>query len=203
MDNAGNSIASGTGQTTVVVGGSTATSVPLVAGPSACGNGVLDPIETCDDGNRFSFDGCDFRCHVENEHDAGMLPDAPTFALDGTMAGAGDVAPNGAADVAAREVTLDLLVTSDLSSPRPEAAQDGTPDLPGDSNADVVDAPRRWPGRHLKRRTCCCRWLWSPTTLPARPGVRRKSLLRKPLLERLHGLQLGQGARPVLDGTSR
>jgi cysteine-rich repeat protein len=34
------------------------------AGPN-CGNGVLDPGEQCDDGNRFNFDGCDSSCRYE------------------------------------------------------------------------------------------------------------------------------------------
>lgn len=31
-----------------------------------CGNGVLDPGEACDDGNRVSADGCDIHCQVES-----------------------------------------------------------------------------------------------------------------------------------------
>ena len=34
------------------------------AGPN-CGNGVLDPGEQCDDGNRFNLDGCDSSCRYE------------------------------------------------------------------------------------------------------------------------------------------
>ena len=32
------------------------------AGPENCGNGVLDPTEACDDGNRQSADGCEDNC---------------------------------------------------------------------------------------------------------------------------------------------
>jgi len=34
-------------------------------GDDECGNFVLDPGETCDDGNRFSRDGCNSRCQIE------------------------------------------------------------------------------------------------------------------------------------------
>jgi cysteine-rich repeat protein len=78
-DVAGNNVAHGTALTTIVVGGTATTSVVLAAGPSLCGNDVIDPGETCDDGNEFSFDECDFRCQVEGARlDAGHL-DAPTY----------------------------------------------------------------------------------------------------------------------------
>lgn len=32
------------------------------AGPDKCGNGALDPGETCDDGNRFDGDNCPANC---------------------------------------------------------------------------------------------------------------------------------------------
>ncbi len=33
--------------------------------PSACGNGIIDAGETCDDGNTVGGDGCDGNCHTE------------------------------------------------------------------------------------------------------------------------------------------
>jgi cysteine-rich repeat protein len=46
-------------------------SVELLAGPSQCGNAVIDPGEECDDGNRVSGDGCDFMCMLERASDGG------------------------------------------------------------------------------------------------------------------------------------
>jgi cysteine-rich repeat protein len=47
-------------------GGRTNASVELRAGASLCGNGVIDPGEECDDGNRVSGDGCSFECLRED-----------------------------------------------------------------------------------------------------------------------------------------
>jgi cysteine-rich repeat protein len=38
---------------------------PMCDGGLCCGNGVLDPGEDCDDGNRLNLDGCDSTCHYE------------------------------------------------------------------------------------------------------------------------------------------
>jgi len=35
------------------------------AWPTTCGDGVLDPLEFCDDGNSATTDGCDAKCEVE------------------------------------------------------------------------------------------------------------------------------------------
>jgi len=37
-----------------------------LGGCTACGNGVLDPGEGCDDGNIYSGDGCSNACVIEN-----------------------------------------------------------------------------------------------------------------------------------------
>jgi cysteine-rich repeat protein len=43
----------------------------LVAGPLTCGNDVVDPGETCDDGNHLAGDGCSPGCQLEVAPDAG------------------------------------------------------------------------------------------------------------------------------------
>ena len=58
-------VASGAGRATLSPGERAGVAVSLLAGPSPCGNGVSDPGEQCDDGGRFSGDGCDFRCQRE------------------------------------------------------------------------------------------------------------------------------------------
>jgi cysteine-rich repeat protein len=40
-------------------------SLILQCRPSTCGNGIVDPYEECDDGNRTAGDGCDPWCHLE------------------------------------------------------------------------------------------------------------------------------------------
>jgi cysteine-rich repeat protein len=57
------------GQTTLTVtstGTSTGTGTSTTdAGVAVCGNGILDPGETCDDGNTVSSDGCSAECQIE------------------------------------------------------------------------------------------------------------------------------------------
>jgi cysteine-rich repeat protein len=86
-------VASGTAQTIIAVGGQVQTSILLLAGPMLCGNGVIDPGEQCDDGNLFSFDSCDFRCMAQGlQFDAGAV-DSLTVET-----GIGDGAADGATD---------------------------------------------------------------------------------------------------------
>ena len=54
-----------TAQTTLSAGSQTTLSVTLARGNNLCGNGIMDPGEGCDDGNLYSFDGCDFNCQPE------------------------------------------------------------------------------------------------------------------------------------------
>ena len=50
-------------------------SVHLSAGEDLCGNKIMDPGETCDDGNLFSFDGCSCDCQLESPSSV-QQPDA-------------------------------------------------------------------------------------------------------------------------------
>ena len=105
-------LAHGTARTTIVVGSNATASVSLVAGPSLCGNGVVDPGDTCDDGNQFSFDGCDFRCQNENAQDDAGAPDGlPWNAKDTFLAL--DLAPDSATPDApySADLALDLKGT--------------------------------------------------------------------------------------------
>jgi cysteine-rich repeat protein len=69
-------VAHGTAQTDIIVGGMATVSIIVAAEASLCGNGVVDPGETCDDGNQFSFDGCDFHCQIEGPGADAGVPDA-------------------------------------------------------------------------------------------------------------------------------
>jgi cysteine-rich repeat protein len=95
-------VASATAQTLIVVGDKVAVPVVLAAGPLLCGNGTIDPGESCDDGNLISFDGCDFRCQAES-----ALPDAgPVDTARGL-----DVVPDARLDVSISDVSLDIVAS--------------------------------------------------------------------------------------------
>jgi fibro-slime domain-containing protein len=114
LDVAGNSVAHGTAQTTIIVGDTATASVVVSTGPSLCGNMIIDPGETCDDGNQFSFDGCDFRCQSEGQNppmDAGLADAAPPDTAKDTNSTqdlAGELAMRDVPYIA--EVAVDLKV---------------------------------------------------------------------------------------------
>ena len=47
---------------------------------SACGNGVLDPGEDCDDGNALNLDGCDRTCGFEQSQRIAARGEGPGHA---------------------------------------------------------------------------------------------------------------------------
>jgi cysteine-rich repeat protein len=70
--------------------------VSVVLAPVAiavCGNGVLDPGEQCDDGNRISGDGCSFTCTLEvgplSSEDGGVEDDGGTAGAPDLATGSG------------------------------------------------------------------------------------------------------------------
>lgn len=75
-----------------------------------CGNGVVDPGETCDDGNQNAGDGCSATCQVEGQTiDLGTAPAGRTFigsVNSGQLANVaiGDVTNDGVLDVVMAEV---------------------------------------------------------------------------------------------------
>ena len=127
VDNAGINVAHGTAQAVIVVGGSVTTTVVLTAGPTLCGNDSIEPGETCDDGNQFSFDGCDFRCQVEIPmRDAGVpdtsVPEAGN--LDSLADGPDDMARMDAPSFGndgGPEIASDTEVPADLLPPQLDA----------------------------------------------------------------------------------
>jgi formylglycine-generating enzyme len=130
LDAAGQTVASGTAETVIVVGGQVTVYSVLTPGPMLCGNGVTDPGEECDDGNLVSFDGCDFRCRAE-----GVGPDAGV--VDGATPDIEDV--GGVADVPVdkpvTETARDAIVPRDLT------VDAGLPDAPrvADAASDRMD----------------------------------------------------------------
>jgi cysteine-rich repeat protein len=85
-------VANGAGSATLSQGSTTQLTITLHAGASLCGNGVIDPGEQCDDGNRISEGVCDFMCRLPAGSDGG--------AGAGGAVGAGGV--GGAAGVGGR-----------------------------------------------------------------------------------------------------
>src|SRR5262249_965732 len=56
--------------------------------PAACGNGVVEPGEACDDGGTVAGDGCDAACQIETGFACGHTPSTCTSGCgDGTVAG--------------------------------------------------------------------------------------------------------------------
>jgi sulfatase modifying factor 1 len=108
-------VASGTAQTIIVVGGRVQKSVTLAAGTMLCGNTVVDPGEQCDDGNLFSLDGCDFRCQLEGPQVDGGAIDGPTVETESW---------DGAADALVERTRVET---------------DADNDVQGDSSADAVN----------------------------------------------------------------
>lgn len=75
LDAGSGTTAHATTRVTLEEGAQTTISVRLSAGNNLCGNKIVDPGEGCDDGNLFSFDGCDNNCQLEATGST-MEPDA-------------------------------------------------------------------------------------------------------------------------------
>ena len=75
LDGDSKTTAHATAKTMLTGGAETAIEVKLSAGNDLCGNMVVDPGEECDDGNLFSFDGCDDDCQLESPASS-VPPDA-------------------------------------------------------------------------------------------------------------------------------
>src|SRR5215472_2076492 len=81
-------VISGTADGEVITGTQTATQpAPCYSGPTGatkCGNGVIDPLENCEDGNQADGDCCSARCRLDP---------AGTACDDGNSCTIGDVCP--------------------------------------------------------------------------------------------------------------
>jgi cysteine-rich repeat protein len=133
IDHEGNSVAHGTVQTTIVVGGTATASVDLATGPSVCGNSVIDLDESCDDGNQFSFDGCDFQCQAESRQPDTGIP--------------GDLAAEGTGDTSGMNLDGGIDQTMPADVARGDAG-DTPPPTAQQACRDIATA------RCSKRSTC-------------------------------------------------
>jgi cysteine-rich repeat protein len=70
------------GNATIVArNGNVVTSINVLVGEPACGDGVLDPGEQCDDGNITGGDGCSRTCQFDNTAPVAVC-DSPTVCAD-------------------------------------------------------------------------------------------------------------------------
>jgi hypothetical protein len=90
FDVSGAVVASGAGTVELHAGDNVTMTVTLHAGPSLCGNNVVDTGEGCDDGDRFSTGSCDYRCQP-----IGGGPGVGGNGGAGGMAGTGGAAGTG------------------------------------------------------------------------------------------------------------
>jgi large repetitive protein len=72
----------------------------IVAMTSTCGDGVLDLLEFCDDGDDMGGDGCNAKCEVENGY---MCDGEPSVC---TMGGSGTAVPPAAGDLVINEAMV-------------------------------------------------------------------------------------------------
>ena len=92
FDRSGTRVASATVSTTIRAGQTTPLIATLITG-AICGDGRLEPPETCDDGNRVSGDGCNSNCTNESTRDGGV-----TDAGSDSTCGDGVIQPTEACD---------------------------------------------------------------------------------------------------------
>ena len=104
-----------------------------------CGNGELDPLEGCDDGNDTDGDGCDTFCRVEDGQTCNADP-------DGLVGDAG--CASGVCDESANECIADTVVANDdsvdINEDNPAAIDVQDNDVnPGDTatTLTISDAP--------------------------------------------------------------
>lgn len=149
-------LASGSVRTSIVVGGARTVDVALKAGASPCGNGMIDAGEECDDRNRVSGDGCDFRCSSERGTDGGapeppneLVPDGSDADDDGSIEPSVEAAdvPEPGLDPGAEpnEPIIDAPIDLPIDAPLDVPVETG--DVPIDAPAELpIDAPAPEPG---------------------------------------------------------
>ena len=73
--------------------------IRVIASTTTCGDGELDLLDFCDDGNSMSGDGCSDKCEVENGYECDGEPSVCTM-------GGGNAVPPAAGDLVINEVMI-------------------------------------------------------------------------------------------------
>lgn len=104
----------------------------LEAYPKVCGNGFIDPAETCDDGNTVAGDGCNAQCILEPAtNDTCLNAGNLNLASDGTVT----TISSGTTNLANNQAFLECAGTDGR-----DAIYTFTPDIDGVVTADIVAA---------------------------------------------------------------
>ncbi|HXU06716.1 MAG TPA: hypothetical protein VN903_37425 [Polyangia bacterium] len=99
----GEAVANGTATVDLHAGDDVTVTITLHAGPSLCGNGVVDAGEGCDDGDRYSKGDCDYVCQ----------PRTSGPGVGGT-GGGGGTGTAGSGGAGGRPCMIDLLTSGDF-----------------------------------------------------------------------------------------
>lgn len=97
-----------------------------------CGNGVVDPGESCDDGNMADGDGCTVRCLTESAAVGGAAAAAAVVAAPAAEASPPDRAQSSATAVsgeAGEQATVAAPVAPVIEDVEPGSVVYGTPEL--------------------------------------------------------------------------
>ena len=103
LDESGAIVANGAGSVDLRAGDNVTVTITLHAGPSLCGNRVIDDGEGCDDGDRLSKGDCDYVCQPRTP--------GPGTGGSGGAAGAGGTGTGG---TGGRPCRVELLTSGDF-----------------------------------------------------------------------------------------
>lgn len=106
MDSANAVVANGASFAALAPDSFKTTIVNLQPDATTCGNGQVDLGETCDDGDRYSGDGCSYLCQSEMPGDAAVGPDVGAGGADGVGGGIGLGGATGAGGTAGASGTI-------------------------------------------------------------------------------------------------
>jgi cysteine-rich repeat protein len=153
---------SGTARIEVPVDGCSAPTLSFTATRTTCGNGTLDGLEECDDGNRRTGDCCSPFCRFDLADTGCTVVDCTVGVCDGAGTCTSHVAPAGTAcssdglgctkdvcdasgtcthDIAAAGTVCRTAATCDVQEVCDGVSPECPPDLPLDSDGDGIRDP--------------------------------------------------------------
>jgi hypothetical protein len=102
-------VANGSATLDLRLGDNITVTITLQAGPSLCGNGVIDSGEACDDNDRYSNGDCDYLCQPRTGG-----PGVGGSGGMGGAAGTGMAGTGGTGGTGGRPCTIELLTSGDF-----------------------------------------------------------------------------------------